>query len=256
MPEAISVFFMDVSSSSTFQEQITLERYLEKWVNHLQDWTKNVNHMHVIHRRGDELLLVAEGTITAYILAYYLKCLWPFDQHRPYFGLAAGTVDAWADIDDLETWNHPAVKAARVALDDLKTQKRRQSMQFGFDASGQDTWFVKQANKWLTMEYRWTALQTDQQRAASALYFIAPKQQVIADLLGKDPSTVSRLLERGHVKTLQEIHHNVLELLTYTDHGFQSTVNDLSTVEKIQERVQQTLFAGEMGLFVERPPRG
>ena len=95
-------------------------------------WTKDITTTQVIHRSGDEIVVVSSGYATAYTLAFYISQIWAFKDHKPYFGLSFGEIQEDVNALDIETWIHPFMKQARYANDMLKHQEQNRD-QFNFE---------------------------------------------------------------------------------------------------------------------------
>lgn len=222
----LSMFLMDVTGSSAVTGD-GLESYMNQMVQWMQRWTTGIAKTRVKYRRGDEIVFISENYSTAYILAFYIRCVWKMRDHAPYFGMSYGLSEfGIEDIHDLETWTHPMFKFARNALERLKQDKlgarRHMCMQAGMWA---DPFAVEHINHWLWMEQAWEKLQTPHQQHVYSLFAIHGVQNELAhNVLRRSPSTVSKLLERGHAHTLLEISGIIEGLLNHQQ--VQSTDTD------------------------------
>ena len=91
MTYPVSVFIMDVSNSSVEDIGGELSNYLHHLEERISIWTKDITTTKVIHRSGDEIVVVSSGYATAYTLAFYISRLWKFKDHKPYFGFRLAT---------------------------------------------------------------------------------------------------------------------------------------------------------------------
>jgi hypothetical protein len=87
MRQPISVFIMDVGSSSKFPDPYELTDYLGHLCSDVYAWTDGIIPTIAKQRLGDEILLVSEGFATAYLIASHIYTFWKYPQHKPYFGL-------------------------------------------------------------------------------------------------------------------------------------------------------------------------
>ena len=223
-----SVFIMDVSQSSSISPPTKLTQYLRDMVTWLRTISKlNPQAIALTHRFGDEVLFVARGFETAYLFAFYITMTWPFAKQPPYFGVAYG--DLLTDVpasEDLETWNSPIVKWARVAADELKREKsaHRKWLLFG-NEGGADQAVSEILNEYALIQDRFFKLQTEAEYLASALYAINGIQEWVARELEKNPSTISLQIRKSNVDVLlatknrvvKTLHERMLSQLQNTD---------------------------------------
>jgi hypothetical protein len=226
MYSPVSLFIMDVSNSSTKGNGEELASYLDKLCSWITQWSDGIVPVLVKHRAGDEVIFAGKGYSTAYLIAFYIKAVWPFDGQDPYFGLSFGETGKPFEEIDIEKWIHPLVKQARHANNLLKDQtKTRPSFRFELDEFLSDN----QADSLLYDEFRleFEALlngllrfqhlrmhsQTDIQKRVFSLYLIYENQKQIADVLGKTPPTISSHYRKGHSEELYAAFADIVDVL-------------------------------------------
>lgn len=201
-----SVFIMDVTDSSKFQNYQQLSQYLTFWEQTLNDFSSNIQ-IKAKYRMGDEIICVVEHYFGAYLLANFLLTQWKFREAMPYFGIALGEFDQdISEIEELESWNHPSIKLAREKNEWIKTGDRQSY--FGMDAAnlgimsksamGLETDFLFHLQSLLINE------QSDSQREVYSLYSLLDKQQLVAEELNKTQATISVGYNRGKSDLLAE----------------------------------------------------
>lgn len=245
----ISLFILDVSNSSV-EEEIgeELTQYLDQLVDWIISWTKEIGHIKVKHRSGDEIIFVGYGYSTAYMIAFYISRIWKYSKHKPYFGLAFGDIDKDLSEIDIEKWIHPLVKQARYANDLLKQEQNRPQFKFELDQfypgnpfryndfryefeTLMNTLFI------LQQKYIWN--QTEIQEQVCSLYLILQKQKDIAKLLRKTPPTISSHFKKGNseeiLHTFTEINNilNSLQKKAYLDMRPKETSEQLNASIRI-----------------------
>lgn len=213
-----SIFIMDISKSSSAELGEKLSSYLsdiEEWIN---KWFHGYGHIQVRHRSGDELIFLAEGYATAFVTAFFISRLWKFENNKPYFGLAFGSIDKSIEEIDIEKWIHPVVKQARLANDFLKKQKERETFHFDLDGNIHAHELVTLLNGMLKLQNALSKQQTDVQRLVCSLYLVYEKQNVIAELLERSAPTIYSHYKKGHSElvlgSFQEISRVLASLQT------------------------------------------
>ncbi|RDW15431.1 hypothetical protein [Oceanobacillus chungangensis] len=257
MENPISIFIMDVTSSSTdSMVGQKLESYLKEIVIMVESWSDDVVDIKVTHRRGDELLLISENYSTAYTIAFYLSRIWKFSKHKPYFGLSFGNINIRVKDIEVETWIHPLMKQARTANNELKNLKENR-IQFKFELD------IPNPNKHLptspndsknspinyhliTIESLINTLlenqqiffmkQTELQEIISDLYLIFMQQKKIAVFLDKTGATISSHINRGNGKEIIKTFNRITQALN----SMQMSISP-STVQRNPNRIQEKL---------------
>src|SRR5690606_36475454 len=114
LKKAVSIFILDVSDSSKFEDGRELSTYLSDWQKML-DNLNNIIKVKSKHRMGDEIICLVEGYSSAMMIANYLIYNWHYEKNMPYFGLSCGLIEEDINDIDIATWNHLLVKQARIA---------------------------------------------------------------------------------------------------------------------------------------------
>lgn len=215
MKRYISVFIMDVSSSSSKDNWNQITDYLQEWEHVINSWCDHIITARVSHRRGDEILFVGDHCFSAYTIAHYISLFWKFAEQRPYFGLSYGAVSENIDRLDIEVWNHPLIKQARAQNEKIKRDRDRKiTMRF---AGESDLHFLASTadvlNLFIENQLVLQQSQSENQRLVYALYSIFNEQKIIARLLNKTPSTISSHFTRGRSELLQKNFLQVQKLL-------------------------------------------
>jgi hypothetical protein len=211
-----SVFIMDVSKSSSMKKPSTLTNYLQETVEWMNEISRlNPNRISLIHRFGDEVLLVARGFVTSYLIAFYIRATWAFQDNPPYFGIGFGDLGSiLPQSEDLERWNSPVIKQARRCVDTLKSTKIPYRPFILFD---QDETLYKSVNRvlneYVQIQDRFFKLQTHPDHVASALYVISDFQEWIAVTTGKNRSTISRQIHKSNIDLILTLKERVLKVL-------------------------------------------
>lgn len=215
MKRYISVFIMDISSSSSKDNWNRITDYLQEWEHVIDGWCSNIMTAKVSHRRGDEILFVGEHCFSAYTIAHYMSLFWKFAKQRPYFGLSHGAVSEDIDRLDIEIWNHPLIKQARSQNEKIKRDRDRKiTMRFADESdlhnliSNADVLNLLIENQLVLQQG-----QSENQRLVYALYSIFNEQKIIARLLNKTPSTISSHFTRGRSELLQKNFFQIQKLL-------------------------------------------
>lgn len=185
--------------------------FTTSWVRAVAGHTPDA--ISLTQRFGDEILLVARGFEGAYLLAFYIMATWPFPEHLPYFGVGYGDLLTEFPRDqNLETWNSPVVKQARIAADTLKHEKpaNRQWLMFSTgDISTADL-----LNEYALIQDRFFRMQTGADHLAAAIYTIRDVQAWVADKLGKSRSTISRQVRKSNADVIMALKNRVVSVLT------------------------------------------
>ncbi|WP_423406990.1 hypothetical protein AABM38_14015 [Heyndrickxia sp. MSNUG] len=208
-----SIFIMDISKSSSAELGEKLSSYLsdiEEWIN---KWFHGYGHIQVRHRSGDELIFLAEGYATAFVTAFFISRLWKFENNKPYFGMAFGSIDKSIEEIDIEKWIHPVVKQARLANDFLKKQKERETFHFDLDGNIHVHELVTLLNGMLKLQNALSKQQTDVQRLVCSLYLVYEKQNVIAELLERSAPTIYSHYKKGHSELVLGSYQEVSRVL-------------------------------------------
>ena len=192
----VSVFIMDVTESSSAEHREELSDYIADIGGWVKEWFQNFASVQVKHRSGDELIFVADGYSSAFITAFFISRIWKFENNKPYFGLAFGSIDKRVDEIDIEKWIHPLVKQARTANDTLKKQKDRES--FLFEGNNQNFELQTLLNGILKLQHALVIQQTEVQRLVCSLYLVYEKQNAVAELMKRSAPTIYSHFKKGH----------------------------------------------------------
>ncbi|WP_318614556.1 hypothetical protein [Sporosarcina sp. YIM B06819] len=224
MTYPVSVFIMDVSNSSKGDIGGELSKYLHHVEKRIADWTKDITTTQVIHRSGDEIVVVSSGYGTAYTLAFYISQIWAFKDHKPYFGLSFGELQEDINAIDIETWIHPFMKQARYANDTLKQQEQKRD-QFNFEltdflhVSSSEGYhlFRSQFETLLNMILKLQQDQINEQTAIQSLvcslFLVLDQQNRISHYLGRSASTISSHLKKGNFESITSAFNDVVKVL-------------------------------------------
>lgn len=214
MKKPVSIFMMDVTDSSRNWNSIT--NYLEALESYIKVWTRGLPNAYVKHRLGDEIVCVFDHFSTAYTVAFYLEQVWRLEGQPPYFGMSFGVVEEDLTKIDIDKWNHPLMRQARLANEKIKGSTNRTSMLLFPESEVISIPSLDMLN--LLLEYQGKVIneQTKLQRLISGLYSVLEEQKPIAQLLGKSPSTISSHYKKGNCeilfKTLNTIQHTLNQL--------------------------------------------
>ncbi|MBP3041560.1 hypothetical protein J9303_19140 [Bacillaceae bacterium Marseille-Q3522] len=214
MKQPVSVFIMDVTNSSAGNWK-EMTSYLQQWQKDISSWCKQILPAKVIHRRGDEILFLGASPFSAYTIAYQIGLHWRYNRQKPYFGLSFGTMEDQIEEIDLEIWNHPLIKMARLASEKLKQDKHRQTMYMD-TISYDNTRLVQTAdliNLLFDHQHVLREKQSPQQRLVGALYMIYQEQKTVAELLNKTPATISAHFKKGNWELLNHTHTQIQKIL-------------------------------------------
>lgn len=211
--QPISIFMMDVTDSTHFDSPRELDNYLKQIVTWISQWTEGKVQARIKNRYGDEILFVSEHFFTSYVVAYFTKEIWRYDNHPPIFATTYGMIeDTLSMVGDIDTWNEPLFKNARNAMDKLKQQKRGRP------------WIRTEAENYLNhslfsdmytvvIDYQNQIFKTrsPQQRITSLLSTVFETQQEVASILKKTPANVSKLLNKSDSEKLIRMFHLIID---------------------------------------------
>ncbi|MBT2677991.1 hypothetical protein J7E38_03205 [Bacillus sp. ISL-35] len=234
-----SVFIMDVSNSSSAENGETLSRYLSELESTVKSWSGRGQ---VNHRAGDELIVLAEGYSSAFIIAFYISRVWKYRLNAPYFGLSFGSIEKSIDAIDIEKWIHPLVKQARDANDYLKKQKDRES--FHFQSNDIEPELQVMMNGMLSLQHVLSEQQTEIQRLVCSLYLIYGKQNAVADLLGRSAPTVYSHFKKGHSEQILQSFQEIVRVLDSVE------AKSFPDLKHLQENGIQTLVKKDIKVQV------
>ncbi|MGM0922931.1 MAG: hypothetical protein ACQEWW_17230 [Bacillota bacterium] len=202
-----SIFIMDIQNSSAEGMGEELSAYLEKMVKWIKTWTNE--DVIVKHRRGDEIILIANGYSTAYEIAHFISIIWNLPDNPPYFGVSFGDINRELKEIEIETWIHPMIKLAREANESLKKEGDNRS-QFKFYIKENRAEVQLLMNSLLMMHQKLVNEQTDLQKLVFSLFEIFNQQRKVASILGKSPSTISSHFKKGSGDDLRMIFNNLI----------------------------------------------
>jgi len=211
----VSVFIMDVTDSTNFQDSNDLTNYLGAVVRGVEAWIPGDVPFRIKQRYGDEIIFVSKHLETAYIVASYIKRFWKYPNHSPYFGMTYGFLDKdITAIEDVDKWNHPILKSARHAIDDLKKQDDRAWLVCLTDDSADED--INQAiNMTCEIQNMIIKEQTDIQQITCLLYLLFQRQTDVARLLNKSAPTISIALKKGKCNFLSDSFGVVENLIAF-----------------------------------------
>ncbi len=224
MTYPVSVFIMDVSNSSVEDIGGELSNYLHHLEERISIWTKDIATTKVIHRSGDEIVVVSSGYATAYTLAFYISRIWKFKDHKPYFGLSFGDIHDDVSTLNIETWIHPLMKQARYSNDVLKQQEQNRD-QFNFELDDFSSnkslegyhffrsQFETLLNTILRLQQDQVNEQTDIQSLVCSLFLILNQQNKVSQYLGRSASTVSSHIKKGKSDHIISAFNDVVNVL-------------------------------------------
>nr|WP_263326582.1 hypothetical protein [Neobacillus sp. Marseille-Q6967] len=255
MKKPISIFILDVSNSSSEEMGDKLTNYLDDVVNGITDWTKNFGHIKVKHRSGDEIIFVAYGYATSYIIAFFISRIWKYQNHKPYFGLSFGDIDTELEKVDIEKWIHPLIKQARFANDLLKQEQVRPLFRYEMDQfypSNQQSnvghnpyreEFERLINALLRVQQTFFMEQTTLQELVCSTYFILQQQKAVAHLLGKTPATISSHFRKGKCEEIFSIYTEILVTLHSLEEKYYGdiVVKPHETSKRLMESIRDCL---------------
>ena len=224
MTNPVSIFIMDVSNSSKGDIGGDLSKYLHHVEERIAFWTKDITTTQVIHRSGDEIVVVSSGYATAYTLAFYMSRVWKYKEHKPYFGLSFGDIQEDVNVLDIETWIHPFMKQARYANDILKHQEQNRN-QFNFELANYlnensfegyhhfRSQFETLLNMILKLQHDQIKEQTAIQSLVCSLFLVLNQQNKISHYLDRSASTISSHLKKGKCESITSAFNDVVKVL-------------------------------------------
>ncbi|WP_078380503.1 hypothetical protein [Sutcliffiella halmapala] len=242
MKKPVSIFMMDVTNSSRNWNDIT--NYLEALEGYIKVWTRGLPNAHVKHRLGDEIVCIFDHFSTAYTVAFYLNQLWRLEDQPPYFGMSFGLVEEDLAKIDIDKWNHPLMRQARLANEKIKASTNRTSILLFPDSEVISIQSLDMLN--LLLEYQGKLIneQTKLQRLISGLYSVLEEQKTIADLLRKSPSTISSHYKKGNCEILFKTLHTIQQTLNHLEETYADTYPKNLTMElnkTIKNQLKQNL---------------
>lgn len=248
MTYPVSIFIMDVSNSSKEDIGGELSNYLHGLEERIAAWTKDIATTQVIHRSGDEIVVVSNGYATAYTLAFYISQIWSFKDHKPYFGLSLGDIQEDVSTLDIETWIHPFMKQARYANDMLKQQEQNRD-QFNFvladfvtEKSFEGYHFFRNQfetllNAILKLQQDQINEQTDIQSLVCSLFLILNQQNKIGHYLDRSASTVSTHMKKGKCESIMSAFNDVVKVLNSLQPGSESNQQVIN--DQLQQNIRR-----------------
>ncbi|GIO22705.1 hypothetical protein [Oceanobacillus sp. J11TS1] len=241
MLKEVSVFIMDVSNSSKEDIGNELSEYLQQLAIDIGKWTQHTVVAKVSHRAGDELAVVCSGYASAYTLAFYISRIWKFIDHKPYFGLSFGDIQADLSTINIETWIHPLMKQARNANDYLKKQQNRIQFRFAIPRlSGNEgfTAFSRQfetlLNTSLTLKQEQMNEQTGIQSLVCSLYFMLGQQNKVSQYLERTTATISHHIKQGKTHVILNTFYDIVKVLDSLD-----AQNKYRLIDQLQTNIRQ-----------------
>ncbi|WP_172369159.1 hypothetical protein [Sporosarcina jiandibaonis] len=250
MSNPVSVFIMDVSNSSVEDIGGELSKYLHQLEERISIWTKDIATTKVIHRSGDEVVVVSSGYATAYTLAFYISRIWKYKNHQPYFGLSFGDIEEDLNSLYIETWIHPLMKQARYSNDVLKQQGQNRS-QFNFvldDFSSRKSLesyhlyrrqFETLLNAILRLQQNQINEQTEIQSLVCSLFLILNQQNKVSHYLGRSASTVSSHIKKGKCDNIISAFTDIVSVLNSL-HSY-SEIDSRSAQQVMNEQLQTNI---------------
>lgn len=248
MTYPVSIFIMDVSNSSKEDIGGALSSYLHRLEEEIILWTKDITRTRVIHRSGDEIVVVSSGYATAYTLAFYISRIWSFKAHKPYFGLAFADIQEDVSTLNIETWIHPLMKQARHANDMLKQEGQARG-QFNFELAdfineesleGYHLFrnqFETLLNTILKLQRDQMNDQTDIQSLVCSLFLILNQQNKISHYLNRSASTVSTHMKKGKYESIMGAFNDVVKVLNSLQPEIEP--NQQVTNNQLQQNIKQ-----------------
>ncbi|SFD02152.1 hypothetical protein SAMN05443252_1146 [Bacillus sp. OV322] len=209
MKKLFSMFIMDVTNSTEFENSTELTEYLSFWENTLNDMS--FLNIKAKHRMGDEIICVADNFYSAVMIAYYIIYNWKYEKFMPYFGITIGEMEG--EIENVDKWNHPVIKKAREANEKIKKDDERKSLFFLELPS--DLLFEKSLdlNMIISLQTMLILGQTSKQREILGLYSLVNSQKKVAEILGKTPPTISNHIKKGYIEMILQASGVILESL-------------------------------------------
>lgn len=220
MENEVSVFIMNVNHPS--QEDIghELSEYLQQLQVSIAYWTQYISPTKVVHRAGDELVVISNGYGSAYTLAFYLSRIWRFTAHQPYFGLSFGHIKEDINTLNIETWIHPLMKHAKKANNAIEKDKKRTQFHFSLPSlqaeKGLEIYnkqFEALLNTCLSLKQELLNDQTDIQSLVCSLYLLLGKQNKVSEYLDRTRSTISTHIKKGKTDDILKTFYNIVQVL-------------------------------------------
>lgn len=203
----LSLFVMDVSGSTKYNNTESISNTLMKLTEEIEQWTKDVSFKYINFRMGDELFFVSDSLSVTLLTSFYIKLLWPFKLQPIKFGIAASSEEI--PSGNLEHWNAPIIKQARRNLTQIK---QSDITDFHLTIEDQDVTFINNILYPYLTEIVHNHSETQQQ--VLLLSYVYEQQKEIAQVLGKGLSTISEHLKKSHKRQLMLIE----AALTQLDH--------------------------------------
>jgi hypothetical protein len=242
----VSVFIMDVTSSSSSGYGEELSIYLGNLETNIKNWFGKTGSVQVKHRSGDELIFLAEGYSAAFITAFYISSIWKYKKNLPYFGLSYGSLDKNVNEIDIEKWIHPLVKQARTANDHLKNQKDRES--FYFQCYEGELNMQTLINGMLSLQHVLRMQQTDVQSLVCSLYLIYGRQNAVAELLERSAPTVYSHFKKGHCEQILRAYREIVNVLDAIQANEFPDIDNKQT-KALEERIRTNIKSQVQDIF-------
>ncbi|MCG3795979.1 hypothetical protein CON78_29965 [Bacillus toyonensis] len=222
MKHPVSVFIMDVTNSTSEGNWNELTNYLIEWESDIRSWSSKEATIKVKHRMGDEILLIADHYATAYVIAFYMSLIWKLKKQKLYFGVACGHINDNLESIEIDSWNHPLIKRARMANEKIKNDTNRDtSIIFdmyeevaNFDKANQ---LVENMNLLAQLQDKMISDQAPQQKLVCSLYAVFGEQKRIAQELGKTTSTISSHFRKGASEMIFKVFNQLKDSLIFME---------------------------------------
>ncbi|ATP40318.1 hypothetical protein CSE16_09815 [Solibacillus sp. R5-41] len=241
MQNAVSVFILDVTDSSKFNNGLELSEYLTKWQNVLAN-TNSTRKIAVKHRMGDEIICLVEGYSSALMIANYIIYNWKYQDNMPYFGVSCGMIEENINHINIETWNNILIKNARMANDKIKENKNRKKLIEFSPLNNNEIGEIELINILLQFQSAVILEQTAKQREILGLFSLMRSQKIIAARVGKSTSTISGHYTAGKTDLILEAAETLYNLLTLKETQSRIDSNNKNTVqEKLEEELKRNI---------------
>ncbi|MEK4467278.1 MULTISPECIES: hypothetical protein [Bacillus] len=252
MKYPVSVFIMDVTNSTSEGNWKELTNYLREWESDISSWSSKETTIKVKHRMGDEILLIADHYATAYIIAFYMSLIWKFKKQKLYFGIACGYIDDNLESIEIDSWNHPLIKRARMANERIKGDTNRDTsiiFEIYEESSNLEkvNQLVENMNLLAQLQDKMISDQAPQQKLVCSLYAVFGEQKRIAQELGKTTSTISSHFRKGASEMIFKVFDKQKDTLVFMEgfNGRNKREENLliaeSLVNLIREYIQKDL---------------
>lgn len=250
MRQAASVFIMDIAHSSSLGNWNEVTEHLQGWEKVIQSWCGNVVKAKVSHRRGDEILFVAEHYMTAFTIAVNMALQWKFVAQQPYFGISYGFIEENLDDLDIEIWNHPLIKQARLQSEKIKTLKKRETSIIFSDHLGTKRIITTPEILNLLAETLWKLRQkqSENQKIVCSLSYIYKEQKKIASLLHKTPSTISIQYSKGESELFRRSLLTMIKMLCSEESGENTDHALIILMHELDDSIR-TFMENHLGFF-------